>query len=201
MATTVWAYPCPPPPAGFCLAVGDYFYGAKAMPSQGYRDQIIAETWSAMGWRLLPAVNVARVDQLDAVSCGSARSCIAVGTSAQQYPLAERWNGTTWQVQHAALPGRIGYTHLNSVSCVSASACMAVGDYQGLPIAQTWAGSTGRLRWLPRPPADNNSADLTSVSCASKTACTAVGDSGNGLSYAEQWNGTTWRLQATATPR
>jgi hypothetical protein len=198
---TMCGVSCAPPPAGFCLAVGDYSYGAKAMPSNSYRDRIIAEAWSATGWHLLPAVNVARVDQLDAVSCGSARSCIAVGTSAQKYPLAERWNGTSWQVLHAAVPGRMGYTKLDAVSCVSGSACVAVGNYQGLPIAESWDGSTWRLRWLPRLPADNHSANLNSVSCASPSACTAVGDSGNGRSYAERWNGTAWRLQATANPR
>jgi hypothetical protein len=75
---------------------------------------------------------------------------------------------------------------------------MAVGDYQGLPIAESWDGSQWQVHWLPRPPADNDSADLTAVSCTGPAACTAVGTSGNGLSYAERWNGTSWRLQATA---
>ena len=77
---------------------------------------------------------------------------------------------------------------------------MAVGDYQGLPIAEAWDGSTWRLHWLPTPPADNQSADLNAVSCTSETTCTAVGDNGNGLSYADRWNGTTWLLQATSNP-
>jgi hypothetical protein len=135
----------------------------------GYRDKILAETWSARGWRVLAPVNTGPVDQLSAVSCGGwPQACEAVGTSAQQYPLAERWNGTSWQVQHPPLPGRAGYTRLDAVSCSAADACMAVGDYQGLPIAESWDGSRWQLHWLPRPPADNDSADLTAVSCAGR---------------------------------
>lgn len=54
---------CAPAPAALCLAIGNYSYGAKAMPSpRTFRDRITAEAWTATGWRLLPAVNAGRVD-------------------------------------------------------------------------------------------------------------------------------------------
>lgn len=187
--------------ASFCLAVGDYTYGAgAAMPGPAFRDRILAEEWTGRTWRMLPAVNVGRRDELTAVSCTAPARCTAVGTSAQQFPLAEQWNGSSWRIEHVAVPGALGYTQLSAVSCISARACMTVGDYQGLPIAESWAGGSWRLQWLPRPPADNYSAHLYGVSCMSQEACSAVGVSGNGVSYAEQWHGTTWRLAETANP-
>jgi hypothetical protein len=186
--------------ASNCTAVGDYFYGATAQPSSSYRDKILAEQWNGSSWRLLPTINVGRVDQLTAVSCISPDNCTAVGTSAQQYPLAESWNGTTWRVEPVPAPGTIGYTQLTSVSCTSAGSCVAVGTYQGQPIAESWNGTAWRLQQLPEPPVDNYSAQLNGVSCASPSACMAVGVSGSALSYAERYNGLNWRLTTTQNP-
>jgi hypothetical protein len=184
-----------------CVAVGDYSYGAGAMPDPAtYRDRILAEVWNGRGWHLLPAHNISTVDQLAAVSCTSPTSCTAVGTARQQFPLAEHWNGASWQRQSVPAPSQIGYTQLTAVSCRSAVACMAVGTYQGLPIAESWDGSSWHLQQLPRPPGDENSAQLNGVSCISLTECLAVGVSGSGLSYAEHYSGTRWQLATTQNP-
>jgi hypothetical protein len=188
------------PSAANCVAVGDYSYGAKAQQSSSYRDKILAEQWNGTSWRLLPTVNVGRRDQLSAVSCPAPGDCTAVGTSAQQYPLAERWNGTAWRVEPVPAPGTIGYTQLTAVSCTSAVSCVAAGAYQGQPIAESWNGKAWRLQRLPEPPGDNSSAWLSGVACASPAACMAVGVSGNGLSYAERYNGVSWRLTTTQNP-
>jgi hypothetical protein len=186
--------------AANCVAVGDYSYGAEAQPSSSFRDKILAEQWNGRGWRLLPTVNVGRIDQLTGVSCTAPGDCTAVGTSAQQYPLAERWNGTAWRVEPVPAPGTIGYTQLTAVSCTSAISCVAAGTYQGQPIAESWNGTVWRLRRLPEPPADNYSAQLSGVACAGPAACMAVGVSGSGLSYAERYNGVSWRLTTTKNP-
>lgn len=185
-----------------CIAVGDYSFGAGAMPNAArFRERILAEAWNGSGWHLLPAPNVARVDELAAVACPSPVSCTAVGTASQQFPLAEHWNGAGWRIQPVPAPGRIGYTKLTAVSCRSAVTCIAVGNYQGLPIAESWGGSGWRFQWLPRPPDDNNSAQLNGVSCTSPTTdCVAVGVSGNGLSYAERYDGMRWQLESTQNP-
>jgi hypothetical protein len=186
--------------AASCVAVGSYSYGAGAAASGGYRDKVLAEHWNGSSWRLLPAANVGPADELSAVSCASADDCTAVGTSAQQHPVAELWNGTTWRVESVPAAGAVGYTELTGVSCVSAASCVAVGTYQGQPIALSSGGGNWRLQMLPEPPADNHSAQLNGVACTGKTACTAVGVSGSGLSYAERYNGTTWQLATTQNP-
>jgi hypothetical protein len=197
-SVTVAGVSCPS--AQNCVAVGDYSSGAAAQPGGGFRDKILAEQWNGRSWRLLPALNVSRVDQLAAVSCPSPGNCTAVGTAAQQYPLAERWNGTAWRAEPVPAPGSVGYTKLTAVSCPSDVSCVAVGSYQGQPVAEVWNGRSWRVQRLPEPPADNYAAQLNGVACARPTACLAVGVSGSGLSYAERYNGVSWRLAATQNP-
>lgn len=116
----------------FCLAVGDYSYGVGAMPSPGARDRTLAERWNGSSWRVVRTVDVARWNQLSAVSCTSPRECTAVGSSASlQFALAERWDGSTWKTQHVPDVNLIGYTRLTAVSCSRDSACMAAGTYNG----------------------------------------------------------------------
>lgn len=187
--------------ASWCLAVGDYSYGAGASQDTGsYRDRILAEAWNGTRWRLLPTTDVGPVDALSAVWCTAPGDCVAVGASARQYPLAEHWNGTSWQVQSMPVPGRIGYTQLTSVWCAGSGGCVAAGSYQGTPLAEVLDGGGWRLEWLPAPPGENNSAQLNDVSCTSPDDCVAVGASGDGLSYAERYNGTRWIMSSTQNP-
>lgn len=79
------------------------------------------------------------------MSCTSASACTAVGdysNSATRVTLAERWNGTTWSIQHTPNPPQGGI--LNGVSCPSASACTAVGGSSnsttGVTLAEGWSG-------------------------------------------------------------
>lgn len=75
-----------------------------------------------------------------------------------------------------------------------------MGTYQGLPVAESWNGRAWIVQWLPEPPADNHSAQLNGVSCTGDDACVAVGVDGNGLSYAERYNGGRWQLNVTSSP-
>lgn len=62
------------------------------------------------------------------------------------------------------------------------------------------SASTG---WTIQPtPAVTNSG-LQAVSCPLATSCTAVGSAGSSATQplAEHWNGTTWTIQATASPQ
>ena len=67
--------------------------------------------------------------------------------------------------------------------------------------AQAFASSAPVWTVQPTPtPAGAKSPDLVGVSCASTTACTAVGryfTSNVGVTLAERWNGTTWRIEST----
>jgi hypothetical protein len=96
---TLAAVSCAGP--GFCMAVGDYSHGVGAMPSPTARGKTLAERWNGSSWQLIGSINVARWNQLSAVSCTSPRACTAVGSSGSgQFTLAERWDGSTWTTQH-----------------------------------------------------------------------------------------------------
>ena len=150
---------------------------------------------------------------LVADSCASPGACMAVGSYQNgggfYFPLAERWNGTTWSVQKPPLPSGASSTRLLGVSCASASACVAVGTYDNsrgiyFTLAETWNGTSWTIQPTPSP-AGNNNSGLAGVSCTSASACVAVGYSGDygfdsTLTLAETWHGTSWTIQPTPNP-
>jgi hypothetical protein len=86
-----------------CTAVGEAVLGPPA------GTVTLAERWNGTRWVIQhtpspphPNLSGAATATLNAVSCPSATSCLAVGRS-DSGALAERWNGTTWAIQH--LPG------------------------------------------------------------------------------------------------
>jgi hypothetical protein len=185
----------------FCLAVGDYSYGVGAMPSPTATDRTLAERWNGSSWRVIRSVDVARWNQLSAVSCTSPRACTAVGSSAsQQFALAERWDGSTWKTQHVPAVNLIGYTRLTAVSCSSDSACMALGTYNGgiMAIAESWNGAAWELHRMPSPPQPEPYLQPAGLSCTGPAACVAVGTDGGTL--AEIWADAHWQITPTPSP-
>src|SRR5499427_7544109 len=184
------------PAANSCMAVGTYTKASGVGVA-------LAEQWNGSKWRIQPIPNPpgAAWSNLFGVSCVSPSACEAVGTTASRSgevkALAERWNGSSWQLQHAPSPA--GGGQLNGVSCTSPSACTAVGGTpQGTPrktLVERWNGSSWQIQSAPSPAG----AFLSGVACTSSAACTAVGGSNAGT-LAERWNGTTWSTQATRNP-
>jgi hypothetical protein len=164
------------------------------------------------GWHIQPTPNPPSTGGvLAADSCASPTACMAVGSyrnGSRAFPLAERWNGTSWSLLKPPVPTGAGDTSLLGVSCVSANACIAVGSYRSksgnvLTLAEAWNGTSWSIQPTPNHGAVNA---LASVSCTSANACTAVGYAGtfggldSVLTLAEAWNGTTWSIQPTPTP-
>jgi hypothetical protein len=178
--------------ASDCLSVG--FYDPNQTTSGGG----LAETWDGTSWTLQPAPS----GQLIGVSCPAPSACMAVGDSG-----AEAWNGTAFTSEPTPSPGGSLQSRLNSVSCMSVASCDAVGWYQDSAgnvetLAETWDGMSWAIQTTPNPPETNSMPMLNSVSCSSPTNCTAVGsysNAGNQAMLVEQWNGTSWSIQATPT--
>jgi hypothetical protein len=180
--------------ASACMAVG-----LSGPLVSGESSSLLAERWDGHRWRAeaTPAVGRGRFLVFAGVSCSAATACMAVGSygsDTRQSPLAERWNGHTWSVEHLrSTPHRP--TGLNAVSCSSADACTAVGDHGLRTLVERWNGHG----WLAQsgPPAGPARDGLTGVSCTSASACLAVGNS-EGRStvlLAERWNGHHWSIQ------
>jgi hypothetical protein len=221
---TRWATQAVPGPAGAtgseltavsctatraCAAVG--LYARSAGPAQPQ-----AEAWNGARWAVqaVPGPVGSAGAEFSGLACTSARACAAAGAFSPgagetDVTLAEAWNGTRWAIEATPSPVGAGTdTLFDGVSCVSARACTAVGSYSktptlGVTLAEAWNGSRWRIQATPNPKGATGSF-LQAVSCASKNACAAVGSyltrSGAMLAFAETWNGTLWRLQATPVP-
>jgi hypothetical protein len=208
---TTWALRTVPTPAGFnhdgltdvsctsasaCTAVGFYI-------NDDDNHLPLAATWNGTTWTVRATPPVSDLSSLNSLSCTSASACMAVGTSPIggneiPTPLAEAWNGVAWKI--LPVPDPAGNGSLNGVSCSSAVACTAVGSASTGALAERWNGA----KWAVQATPDAAGATLFSVSCSSATACTAVGEaspsvnaSGNHVTLAERWNGTTWAIQPT----
>ena len=192
-----------------CTAVGQY---TDAVGIQ----QPLAEAWNGTRWSIQPTPNpsTGADNQFNGVSCPTATTCIAVGSTGTGQQLAERWDGARWTILSS--PGPTDLAVLNSVSCLSPTACMAVGSS-----VELWDGARWTIQSAPNPPAGSLHGTLQGVSCTAPTACTAVGSFeitttvpcgppiGNppttcsGLvtqTLAAGWDGTTWSTQVTPTP-
>jgi hypothetical protein len=68
-------------------------------------------------------------------------------------------------------------------------------------LAERWNGSAWSVQSTPNPTEAKGSHLNGGVSCTSSTACTAVGvnltRAGKYQTLAEQWNGSTWKVQST----
>src|SRR5262249_28017838 len=121
---------------------------------------------------------------LSAVTCTSAKNCIAVGTSSTRAfnALIERWNGTRWSIEMSPQASGSDYRLLSAVSCTSASNCTVVGTQSRYKpdvfqtLVERWNGATWNKAASPNPTAANYSA-LAATSCTSATDCFAVGES------------------------
>jgi len=187
--------------ANACEAVGDFFRAGGFFT--------FAEAWNGTAWTLQPTPNPSGTTNsgLSGVSCSAASACEAVGSYANSagngVTLAEAWNGTAWTLQPTPNPSGTTNSGLSGVSCGAASACEAVGNSGAGTLAETWNGTAWTLQPTPNP-AGGRGISLDGVSCSAASACEANGSyingAGNGVTLAEAWNGTAWKLQTAPSP-
>jgi hypothetical protein len=167
-------------------------------------------------WKITPTPNP--VNTLNAylwgASCTTSSACTAVGQyeaipgTSGSVPLAERWNGSEWNIQETPDLGEPKEAVLYGAACSSATSCIAVGFNESssgtyFSLSENWNGTEWKVNTTPEPVGTRNSL-LKGVSCTSSTACTAVGwyenSSGVELPWAARWNGTAWSVQSVLTP-
>ena len=187
-----------------CTAVGD-FVGAGGLHA-------LIERWDGWFWHVQPTTDPpGSIDAvLASVSCSTADTCAAVGTTSTdtgQQPLAERPVAGVWRVVSAPNPPGSSYAGLESVSCSGWSTCTAVGYDQDpardvLSLAERWNGSSWAIEPTPRI-AGTAETDLDGVSCTTEQLCVAVGYDGNGpigSTLAEVRSPAGWTVLPTASP-
>lgn len=179
-----------------CTAVGDL-----STPSTTFT---WATHWngSAFSTESTPSPSAPAAVKLNAVSCASSTSCIAVGqytdTTGFDQTLAEAWNGAQWSIQATPNSSGLGDRKFNGVSCPTPTACVAVGSDDDGQLAESWNGTSWATLATPNVPG----ASLSAVSCTAASACTAVGpvDGESSPVLAERWDGTTWSVQSVPEP-
>ena len=152
-----------------CIAVGMY------RPVGGANRPLVL-TWDGTAWSLQEALlpEGATEGLFLSVACTAPGACTAVGQyfdGIRTYPLAERWDGTTWTLQQLAAAPFAGI--LRSVSCIDESSCYALGN-SGEQLAMSWDGATWSRETITRPAGIRSSPTGESISCAS-TTCIATG--------------------------
>jgi hypothetical protein len=186
------------PAVSACLMVGSF------MNAAGNPDDF-AERWNGARWSLqrTPSENDDDATTLDAVSCPSARRCLAAGgedigvgepMSTTSSAITEQWTGSRWIFQRrqprspAQGAGESPDNELTGLSCSSTEHCTAVGIAStGGPcrrcgnLAERF---NGRGWSLQRP---SQIGELQDVSCPTASRCVAVGGG-----TTQVWNGATW---------
>jgi hypothetical protein len=171
----------------------------------------LAERWNGRRWSIqaVPDPPGARTTELLAVSCGSARRCVAVGFSSGQEDagsgpmVVDRWNGTRWSIQTMPLPAdsRPNSGSLNAISCRSSS-CTAVGSYvnpfgKQAALVERWDGTSWSVQAAIKPRRATRFW-FEEVSCPAAQACMALGtDTGPGgqRTLVESWRGGSWSIR------
>jgi hypothetical protein len=192
----------------FCVAVGEYLTAAT-----GGKTVSFAVTWIGGKLTLTPALaQPAQVSAvtLNAVSCVTAKYCVAVGDvftvpGGTGALLFETWNGKKWTASTKAVSSN-AFVGLNGVSCVTTTRCSTVGYTSTIigtrtvsAFAGLWTGSAFTGLAVPVP-AGTSEPYLSAVSCGSATSCVATGfDFANlgenkGLAFTEVLNKSTWTL-------
>jgi hypothetical protein len=185
-STGLGAVSCPS--ANTCSAVGAYT-GTNGTAVA------MAEDWNGVKWSVQPTVSLTGISssQLSAVSCAAVAACMAVGqlekVRSGSSPLAEKWDGSAWELEVTPVPSTSQYPQLSDlagVSCWTASTCTAVGSFtdsshRDQALAEHWDGA----RWSVQPiasPAGTWYLQLNGISCPSASECMAVGSVGAGPS-------------------
>ena len=108
--------------ATVCMVTGAYtnWLGASEVATATLAEQVNGSDWTVVDSGFPPGAH----PRLDAVSCTSANSCVAVGaqspTASSFDPpvtLTEQWNGTAWTVVTSPNPAGAAASELVSVSC------------------------------------------------------------------------------------
>jgi hypothetical protein len=187
---------------------------AGVLTTRAGTSRVVGEAWEGTRWsvEVTPSPAGAATSALEGVSCGTPRSCVAVGNftdgSGTGVPLAESWDGRSWVIEPVQVPAGAVASALYGVSCTAADACVAVGAYTTgsdveSTLAELWNGSTWVIQASPNPP-DAATAALAGVSCSTAVDCTAVGaftdGSGVQVTMAERLNGAGWSIESTPNP-
>ncbi len=185
----------------------------SACTAVGGQSAPYAERWNGKFWvtQRTPSTG-SSLSGLNSVACPSASSCMAVGYTGNEYAvLAEHWDGRAWSIEKTPSIRTVDLLSLFDVACPATTRCVAVGfsitsSGQGLPLAESWNGTSWVITKTPNPPSEPGAypgSQLVGLSCPSVANCLAVGNYTTPLGLprmlVEKWNGTSWAIAPAPT--
>jgi hypothetical protein len=169
--------------ASSCVAVGDY---ETASATQALLISGGVSSWTYSTVTLPSNANNAGTSHLNAVSCTSDGSCVAVGdylvAGGGEVPMVATDSGSGWEGTEITQPQAGNPTPdgtLNAISCTSAGNCAAGGSSDQTPFVAietdgTWGG--GETIAPPQNAASNSpGGTIYGIACGGTVVCSAVG--------------------------
>jgi hypothetical protein len=195
--------------SSFCVAVGQYYDASGAQ--QGLIENLSGGSWTATKAPLPANASTTPQTVLNAVTCPSVGSCIAVGWYSAgdgiHAALIETLTVGSWTASEAPLPAGDDsplFDGLAAASCPSAGFCVAVGSFTvsggNEPLIETLSAGS----WVPTQASLPSNAiesyptpnELNALTCTSSTDCVAVGTYATTASdqegFFETLSGTSW---------
>jgi lysophospholipase L1-like esterase len=211
---TSWNLEAAPTPPGnsYWEPIGVSCSSVDACTAVGTAESALSETgvverWNGRRWRdqVVASPAGSTSSTLRGVTCLSANSCVAVGTSISSgvtTSLVEKWAGDAWSVESTPRPAGASSLSLTAVACASLGSCLAVGSYDDddriLALSEHWNGA----KWVlqePLDPSGSNDVLLNGVACPGATSCESVGgaytSTGVPQAVAERWKADRWTLE------
>lgn len=175
------------PSATLCYGGGNFTELSATTPSQTF--QAVLMRWQDGHWLVWPAPfppgvtrQPAAMNAVAAMSCPSARMCVAGGSYGNQ-GLLLTWFGKKWTALKAPLPAAAASdpsATVAALSCPSLAACFAAGGYMGRSremhgLVLRWNGRIWRAAAAPLPAGSRPDQFLAALSCPSAGLCFAGG--------------------------
>ncbi len=185
-----------------CVAVGRY-----GLQSESGQALPLVATYQDAAWTFTPlpeppGLPAGAATELNAVSCVTLTSCVAVGDSlgpddTTDTGFAEVLSEGDW-VPVTNFGSGPASSSLNGVSCTSATSCVAVGPVaptSSQSVIATLSGSTWSTQTPPVPAG-------AAVSCPTPSYCLAVGggDSSGSALLADVYDGSSWSTTTLPLP-
>lgn len=152
-----------------CTAVGEQY-----RRGHGFFSAVVLR-WSGGAWSKELSYGSAYADYaFNAVTCRTARRCVAVGQTAVasgvEYGIWARSKDGHWSTPRSNIVA--DNQELDGLSCTAPGACIAVGGvHEARAFAELWDGSS----WTFDQVSTSTNMGLDAVSCTSRKSCVAVG--------------------------
>lgn len=165
----------------------------------------LTEHWDGSAWTVVASPNPEAFSSLRSVTAVATDDVWAVGQRRNSSegvlaPLAEHWDGSSWQVVRVPQPPQAHYSEFLGISAAGSDDIWAVGTkgktISPAPFIEHWDGSAWRVVDAALPPTTGSLSDVVVLSTRNAWAVGTVAYPLAGL--IEHWDGHSWTISRSA---